>query len=166
MRAISDEKVRVDGLLKLEIKRLDDLRNDLHNADEKLQEARALSQKDLMMAEAKRIDALLAAAANAVGLASEKAAAQASALASQVVTSAEALRANAASAAAQNTEAMGVLRDAMDKRITLLEQNQYRGGADAEERREGRTNNQWLVGAVIAVVVVIVQIVLHFIPGH
>ena len=165
-QGIAAEQKRVDDLIELHVKRLEDIRNDhigVHEASEKLQEARVNAQKDLMTAEAKRIDALLAAAAQAVGLASEKASAQASALASQVVASAEALRAQVSSAASANTEAMGVLRDAMDKRITLLEQNQWRGSGEDTQRGEKRSQDQWLIMAILAASVIVVEIALHFI---
>jgi hypothetical protein len=42
---------------------------------------------------------------------------------------------------------------AQDKRIAALEQNQYQGVGAGSQAREGRQQNQWVIGVVIAVAI-------------
>lgn len=154
---------RQDDLRAIENKRIDDLRNQQVHYEGELQKVRESAQQQLAageanrinaitLAESRRIDALLAAAKTDVALASEKAGAQAATLAQQVANSAEALRAQVAAQAASTTSLITQLRESIEKRLQLVEQNQYQTGGVNMQRTEGRQQSQWLIGIVILIV--------------
>ena len=172
---------RQDDLRLAENRRLDELRKQQESFDQRIQSevdktrnGQFTALKDLALAESKRIDAitlaesrridaLLAAATNAVALASEKAGAQAATLAQQVATSAEALRAQVASTSASTTTLITQVRESLEKRITLVEQNQYQGAGATMQRTEGRTQSNWVIGLIIGIFVALAQLVSRFV---
>jgi len=156
---------RQDDLRDIELNRADDMRDLTSKYEEKLAQVREKAQRDLAvaesrridaitLAESRRIDALLAAQANNVALASEKAATQAATLAAQVTANAEALRTQVAATAATTAQSIASLRDSLEKRLTVVEQNQYQAGGAQSQKTEGTKNIQWvitlIVGAVMA----------------
>jgi hypothetical protein len=111
---------RQDDLRAAELRRQDDMREQAEKYIEILASERQRSEMASKVAEAGRIDALLAANTNNVALALEKQGAQA---------------------------------QAQDKRIAALEQNQYQGVGASGQRVEGRQQNQWVIGIIIAVAI-------------
>jgi hypothetical protein len=157
-------------LREAEKRRIDELRLQQSAFDQEIRKVRAEGQASLSAAESKRIDALamaesrrldavLAEQKNAVALASEKQAAQATALATQVLASAETLRSQVAATAAANAAETKQLRDSMDKRLTIVEQNQYQAGGATQQRGENRQFNQWLIGILAFVIGIVIA---HF----
>lgn len=144
------------------IRRLDDLRELTDKCAAEIATVRLEGQQALSMAESRRvdaialaetrrIDALLTAASAAVNLAAEKSAAQAATLATQVATSAEALRTQVAALATQTTTNTNQMREAIERRLSLLEQSQYAiGGRDAAGQQQ-RQGSQWGVGIAIGI---------------
>jgi hypothetical protein len=160
---VNAETKRQDDLREAENKRLDELRKQQIMFENAIQKVREQAQKDLSaaesnrinaitLAESRRIDALLAAATGAVSLASEKAQAQAATLAQQVATSAEALRAQVASTSSATTTLITQLRESLEKRLQLVEQNQYQGVGVTMQRTEGRQRMEWSVGTIVGIV--------------
>ena len=134
------EITRSDEVLKISIENAQEIQ-DLHlNAQRDLSQAESRRIDALMLAESRRLDALLAAVQNNVLVANKEAAAVAATLAAQVATTAN-----------SNAAALNALRDSHDKRITSLEQTQYRGIGEVEQRMTGRQQNQWIIGVLAAV---------------
>jgi hypothetical protein len=153
---------RQDDLRMAENRRIDELRVLQATCDKEIEGVRSQAQRDLTLAESKRldaislaesrrIDALLAAATQAVALASEKNAAQAATLAQQVSSSAEALRIQVSATTAATSTLITQLRETLEKRLSIVEQNQYQAGGASIQRTEGRERNQWSVGLVVAI---------------
>jgi hypothetical protein len=160
---------RQDDLRNAEFKRIDDLLKLRAECAHELTEVHLKAQQDLMAAESKRIDAitlaesrridaLLAAATNNVALASEKAGAQAQTLAASVASSAEALRNQVATTSAATTTLITQVRESLEKRLQIVEQNQFAAGGAAGQRTESRGTSQWAIGIVITVAIVLAQI--------
>jgi hypothetical protein len=109
----------------------------------------------LMLAESRRLDAQLTGQQSAVALAAEKATAQGNTLSAQIQT-----------ATSINSAAINELREAHEKRLSLLEQNQYQGVGAAGQRTEGRQQSQWAIGigfTVAGLLIGIAVMVSHFI---
>jgi hypothetical protein len=177
---VSAAITRQDDLRIAENRRLEDLRNQQLAFDDKfeveLDKTRNLqfqALKDLALAESnrvdainlaesRRLDALLAAATNNVALASEKAGAQAATLAASVASSAEALRSQVATTSNATTTLITQLRESLEKRLTLVEQNQYQAGGANMQRTEGREQSQWIIGLIIGAVISVVGLVVKF----
>jgi hypothetical protein len=112
---------RQDDLRAAEAKRQDDLMSQRAAHDKEVAELR----EKLVMAEAKRIDAIRAVDVAAVGTASERASQQAQVLANQVASSAETLRTLVASTAATVAQSLSQVSGALAERIAVLEKSQY-----------------------------------------
>jgi hypothetical protein len=164
---------RQDDLRRTEFKRLDDLREQAEKCAHEVRAVELQAQKDLAGAESKRIDAitlaesrrldaLLAAATNNVALASEKAGAQAATLAASVASSAEALRNQVASTSAGTTTLITQVRESLEKRLQIVEQNQFAAGGASMQQASGRKRNEWAVGIIVVVGVALVQLLIHF----
>jgi hypothetical protein len=127
IQLVAAETKRQDDLRTAESKHRDDLMNQREKHDLRLAEA----QDKLLVAEAKRIDAIRAVDVGAVAIASERASQQAAVLANQVSASAETLRALVASTAATVAQQLSQVSGQLVERISLLEKSQYeiRGGA-------------------------------------
>jgi thiol:disulfide interchange protein len=125
-----------------------------HNKELSAAESRRIDA--VIMAESRRVDALLAAQSQSVALASEKTAAQAATLATQVLANAENVRSQTA-----------VLRDSLEGRIKVIEQNQYQAGGAKTQQSEGQKTNQWVIQVVITVIIFIVGLMLSRMwPAH
>jgi hypothetical protein len=164
---------RQDDLRLAEAQRVDDLRKQQIAYEAEIQKVREKAQQDLtlaesnrinatMLAESRRIDALLAAATSNVALASEKAATQAATLAASVVSSAEAMRTQVAATSAATTTLITQLRESLEKRVTLVEQNQYQGVGETTQRGTSRQQNQWIVGIIIGAFLAVAEIASRF----
>lgn len=156
---------RQDDLRKVEFDRQDDLREqqlkfgvELQAAQKDLSLAESRRIDALTLAESRRIDALLAAATNNVALAAEKSAAQAATLATQVISSAEALRTQVATTTAATSSQIASLRDSLEKRLALVEQNQYQGLGATVQRSEGQARGQWTVDKILGIIAIVVAI--------
>ena len=134
------ETRRVDGVLSSETKRMSELMT-----------LRAEHADQLNLAEAKRIDAIRAVDVAAVGVANERATAQAQVLANQVALSAETLRALVASTAAQQAQQLSQLTSQLTDRLASLEKSQYekQGSSGGVKEFYG-----WIVGGLIALVAI------------
>jgi hypothetical protein len=164
---------RQDDLRRVEFKRIDDLRLQQIAFDKEIAGVTLQGQKDLSLAESRRIDALtlaesrridalLAAATNNVALAAEKSSAQAATLATQVISSAEALRNQVATTTAATTSQIATMRESLEKRLALVEQNQYQGVGVATQRSEGRQQSQWNFDKVLAILAVLISLAVLF----
>ena len=139
--------------------RQDDLRGMSTSYQEKIDALRDHHHRELaaaeskridavILAESRRVDALLGAQSQSVALASEKAAAQAATLATQVTANAENVRSQTAS-----------LRDSLESRIKVIEQNQYQAGGAQSQKTEGTKANQWIITLIVGVVMTGIGIV-------
>jgi hypothetical protein len=110
-----------------------------------------------------RIDALMTAAAQNVTLATTRTESTATALAERVETSAKTLAVSVeASAAALRSQVATTAEtiaaqnatkyDALEKRISPLEQARYQTGGREEQRAEGTKGTQWLIPVILSVV--------------
>lgn len=131
------------------VKRLDELRILTERCTQEIAEVHLKGNADLAIAETKRIDALLLAAKADVALASEKASAQAATLATTVATSAEALRGQVSTLASQIAGQTAQMREALEKRLTLLEQSQYAIGGRDIQRGESQKSDQTMIALAI-----------------
>ena len=124
---VPDPTLNVRELVSLEVKRLNDLRAAETTRVNELMSLRADYTEKLVVAEAKRIDAIRAVDVNAVAIANERSAAQAIVLANQVSTSAETLRALVATTAATTGQQSTLIFNQLIDRIASLEKAQYEG---------------------------------------
>ena len=124
---VPDPTFNVRELVSLEVKRLNDLRAAETTRVNELLSLRADYTEKLVVAEAKRIDAIRAVDVNAVAIANERSAAQAIVLANQVSTSAETLRALVATTAATTGQQSTLIFNQLIDRIASLEKAQYEG---------------------------------------
>jgi hypothetical protein len=167
--------------------------NDLMAANEKLAEARVRRQDDLRTLEARhlqelavlrsefeqalreketqRIDAIRAVDVQAVQRAAEVSAVQATTLATQVQASAETLRTQVATTATAQTTALAAALEPIQKDISELRKTQYeqqgQKAAQVETRAthaEERGSSQWTIGIVIAIIISVVSVILHYLP--
>jgi hypothetical protein len=116
---------RVDDLMVSNIRRIDDVAAERVKRLEAEQALRAEYHDKLMIAEAKRIDAIRETDVSAAVLANERATQQADILARQVAQTAEVLRALVDSTAKQIAVQHDQFAAAMGQRVALLEKNQY-----------------------------------------
>lgn len=116
---------RIDDLTALNNKRNDDLAAERVKRLEVEGALRAEFHDKLMIAEAKRIDAIRATDVSAAALANERATQQADVLARQVAQTAETLRALVDSTAKQMAAQHEQFAKALGERVALLEKNQY-----------------------------------------
>lgn len=167
---ISGEVRRLDDLRAVEIRRLDELRvvaiqrlDELSHAerkaDRKLAKVQVKRLAAMQVAEARRVDSLLADAKAAVTLSNSRAEMTAATLAEKVTDSAAALAEKGeaiARAAAAATEATA---KALSERIGPLEEARYeaRGGRDV--RTETREQSHWTTERIFAVIVIAVGVI-------
>lgn len=112
-------------MLVTEVNRLDDLReSEMRRVNEKMQ-LTADYNMQLIVAEAKRIDAIRAVDVNAVSVANERATAQAAVLANQVAASAETLRTLVAATASTVANQLSQISSQINDRLAILEKAQY-----------------------------------------
>lgn len=116
---------RSDDLMAANMRRIDEVAEERVKRLEGEQSLRAEYHDKLMVAEAKRIDAIRATDVAAATLANERATQQADILARQVAQTAETLRALVDSTAKQIATQHEVFGKALGERVTLLEQKQY-----------------------------------------
>lgn len=130
MAKVIDPTANVLEALRTAVKRLDDLREQERDFQERLYTERAQLAAEARDAESRRIDALLKANTDNVALALEKQGAQA---------------------------------QAQDRRIAVLEQNQYQAGGKDIQRVEQRQSSQFTLSQLVAGagVLVLVLIELH-----
>jgi hypothetical protein len=147
-----DPTANVLSLVKASIDRQDDLRHAELKRQDDLREQAEAYERQLAVAESRRLDAVIASQKSDVAIASEKAAAQATTLAAVVAQSAEALRTQVANTAITTSDAIATLRDTQDKRLSLLEQNQWQGGGRDLQRTETKQTNQWTNSFVASLV--------------
>jgi hypothetical protein len=164
---------RQDDLRAAEFKRMDDLREQSEKCQHEVRAVELQAQKDLAsaeskridaiaMAESRRLDALLAAATNAVALASEKAGAQAATLATAVASSAEALRNQVTATSAATSTLITQVKDSLEKRLQIVEQNQFAAGGASLQQATGRQSNQWTIALIVGACLGIAQVISHF----
>jgi hypothetical protein len=134
---------RQDDLRSAENKRQDDLRTMTDRCIHEIEIVRQHALADLAAAESKRIDALalaeksridalIKAQESAVSLANEKSAAQAATLAAQDQSR------------TQNTaQQISTMRDSLEKRLQLVEQNQYQSGGQGCCRPATQSMGDW-----------------------
>lgn len=148
---IIDPTKNVMSLVAASNLRQDDLRGMSTTYQEKIDALRDHHHRELaaaeskridavILAESRRVDALLAAQSQSVALASEKAAAQAATLATQVLANAENVRSQSAN-----------LRDSLESRIKVVEQNQYQAGGAKTQQAEGITGNRWVIQVAVTI---------------
>lgn len=116
---------RVDDMIVLNNKRIDDIAAERVKRLEGEQKLRAEYHDKLMIAESKRIDAIRNTDMTAATLANERATQQADILARQVAQTADVLRALVDSTAKQMATQHEQTTRLISERVTLLEKNQY-----------------------------------------
>ncbi len=154
-----DPTANVKDALAAAVTRLDDIRSvdsshvkEIREIQEKHQIELTALRNELLTKESQRLDAVNSAersrvdsqflnTANALALANEKQSTAATALAQSVITSAEVLRAAAAAQTATFTAA-----------IRTLEQNQFQNTGRDVQRTENRTQSNWTIERVLAIV--------------
>jgi Cu/Ag efflux pump CusA len=139
-RIIVDPTANVIALVKEAIQRQDDLRAQYQESQKELAESQYKRIDANVQALSSRVDAQFSKSDTAVALASKEAATRATDLAVQVT--------NAAIASASQVSTM---RDALEKRIQLLEQNQYQMGGASQQQAVGQLRNQWIIGIAILI---------------
>lgn len=155
-----DPTANVRELLHLSSDRADQLRlaesvrvNQLMEAEQKRVDGQILLRAEyeakLAVGEQRRIDAIRSVDVNAVGVASERAAAQAAVLATQVSASAETLRALVATTANSQAQQLSILTNQITERIAILERNQYEKGGSSTGMA---SLYQWVLGGILALV--------------
>ena len=127
---------RQDDLRDSENKRIDEVRRieeryglQISALQGKLADAESKRIDALNSAERLRVDSVLAEQKNAVALANQKAEVTASVLRDSVSTT----------------------RQALEERVSKVEQNQYQGAGIAIQRSEGRATNQYWVGMLVTI---------------
>jgi hypothetical protein len=142
--------------------RQDDLRNAESNhrdamsalrdrLSREIRDAERNGQRDLALAESRRIDALIEAQDQRVTLASSKAELTAVALAERVDASAKALAASVEASAKALAATVETTAKTLSERIVPLEQFRYEQAGSSTQRTEGRQSNQWVIGLVVAI---------------
>lgn len=157
-------------LIELSMKRQDDLRvSDAENIKNIL-DIRTHYEELLRNKEADRLNAIRVVDVNAVTEASRVAAAQALTLATQVATSAETLRTQVGTVATATASALANALEPLQKAIEDLRKTQYAQQGEKAANIDSRVLNtntehatQWAIGLVITIVVILVQVILHFI---
>lgn len=156
-------------ILELSIQRQDDLRvNEVGNIKEILA-LRSHYDELLRNKETERLNAIRVVDVNAVTEASRVAAAQALTLANQVATSAETLRTQVGTVATATATALANALEPLQKSIEDLRKTQYAQQGEKAAHLDVRTVNdssqhavQWAIGLAVTIVIIIVQIILHF----
>jgi len=155
MSLVAAEAKRQDDLRAAENRRIDDTRllqkeyeRELRivraEYEQRLSKAESVRVDALATAESRRIDAVLSSMKADVTLANEKAAATAATLAATVSET----------------------RNALDKRLAAVEQNQYQqGGAQSQSSQEQR-NRQWVIGVVVAIFLALLALLARMWAGH
>ncbi len=156
-----DPTANVLQLVAAAMQRQDDLRNAesgyrnaLSDVRDKLgreiREAERNGQRDLALAESRRIDALIEAQDQRVTLASSKAELTAVALAERVDASARALAASVEASAKALAATVETTTARLSERIVPLEQFRYEFAGSRDQLSEGRKQNQWVIGLVMS----------------
>jgi hypothetical protein len=196
-----DPTANVLALVDMQVKRLDDIAELRSVFEEKMLKQsieaindtiriRAEHQKELSLAESKRIDAIRAVDVGAVAIASERAAQQATVLANQVAASAETLRALVATTAQTVASQLASVSGSLTERIAVLEKTSYVGSGkqaiadpmlaelvtemkslrDEAERRGGKSlgsSSMWgyIVGGIGAVLglTTLITVIVHMV---
>ncbi len=141
---------RQDDLREAETKHrnaVSDLRDRL---GKEIREAERNGQRDLALAESRRIDALIEAQDQRVTLASSKAELTAAALAERVDASAKALAASVEASAKALAATVETTAKTLSERIVPLEQFRYENAGQIAQRSEGRAQSQWVIGVVMS----------------
>lgn len=140
---IIDPTANVLSLVGAAMKRQDDLRasdakftDEIRKIEQRYEDKLNALQDKLAQAESRRLDAVLAVQKADVALANEKAGTTATTLANQV----------------QGT------RESLEKRLSLIEQNQYLGVGASVQRTEGQARGQWTIERIISIAAIVVAI--------
>lgn len=121
------------------VRRLDDLAAAQSLGMRREMDLRAQHQRELAAAEKERLDAIRSIDAQAISLASQQVASVAQGLETKINNLAESQRQQLASMAT-------LLQD----RLSSVERNQYTGQGIKAQQVEGREQNNWLVGVLVA----------------
>jgi len=154
LKLVEQANIRQDDLRAAAKTRRDDLDTLERYYQDKLREAESKRLDAERSQEQTRVDSLLDAQQKAADLVAAKLSDTATTLAQQVVATAEQLSKAAAGQNETTTQA-----------IRLLERNQYLAGVDPNQRNASRQINQWAVGLIVGVVVVVAEIALRL-SGH
>ncbi len=138
---------RIDDLRKMEAKCADKSEKSERRHAKELAELRDDFNRQLVAAEAKRIDAIRVVDVNAVSVANERAIAQAAILAKQVAESADALRTLVSTTAAAVAQQLQQMSQQFSDRLSQLERAQYEGAGKGAGMKDVIG---WIFGAVMA----------------
>jgi hypothetical protein len=156
---ISDEVRRLDDLRAVEVRRMDELRLVERKADHKLAKVNVKRLEAMQMAEARRVDALLADAKAAVALDRVRADMTASTLAEKVQDSAVVLQEKGEATARAGAIALEAATKSITDRVGPLEVARYEQGGAKEFQHERRDQTHWTTERVIAIVAIAIVLV-------
>jgi len=134
------ESIRIDQLMEAERKRVNEILA-----------LRAEYENKLSIGERRRIDAIRSVDVSAVGVASERASAQAAVLATQVTASADALRALVATTATAQATQLSAITNQITDRLSSLEKSQYEKAGSGTGMRD---MYGWIFGFIMAAVTI------------
>jgi hypothetical protein len=166
-RPVIDPTANVTAILEAAVKRQDDLREAHEKFTAEMRKQREFYERELRLAEAKRIDAIRAVDVGAVARAAEVSSAQATTLAAQVSVSAETLRTQVAAAASAQAIALAAALEPIRKDIADLRQVQYQNQGQRTQVVEGRASTGavyafigsmvGLIGLAVAVIIAVTR---------
>lgn len=150
LQLVQAANLRQDDLRLAESRHRDEMASLRDRLSGEIRMAERNGARDLALAESRRIDALIEAQDQRVTLASSKAELTAVALAERVDASAKALAASVEASAKALAATVETTAKSLSERIVPLEQFRYEFAGSREQRAEGRSSNQWVVGLVMS----------------
>jgi rubrerythrin len=151
LQLVAAAMLRQDDLREAEARHRDAMSDLRDKLSREIRDAERNGQRDLALAESRRIDALIEALDQRVTLESSKAELTAVALAERVDASAKALAASVDASAKALAATVETTAKTLSERIVPLEQFRYEQAGSHVQRSEGRSQNQWIIGLVMGV---------------
>jgi hypothetical protein len=148
LQLVAAANLRQDDLRLAESSHRDSMSALRDRLSREIREAERNGQRDLALAESRRIDALIEAQDQRVTLASSKAELTAVALAERVDASAKALAASVEASAKALAATVETTAKTLSERIVPLEQFRYEQAGSSSQRTEGRQSSQWAIGII------------------
>ena len=165
VRRLDDMLAANTALAESREKRQDDLRSLGFMHVQEMAALRTIYEEKLRDKETQRIDAIRAVDVQNAQRASEVSAVQATTLATQVQTSAETLRTQVATTATAQAAALAAALEPIQKDISELRKTQYEQQGQKAAQTESKGASQWTIGVIVAVAVIVVEVLLHFLPS-
>jgi hypothetical protein len=151
LQLVAAANLRQDDLRLAEANHRDAVSQLRDRLSREIRDAERNGQRDLALAESRRIDALIEAQDQRVTLASSKAELTAVALAERVDASAKALAASVDASAKALAASVEITAKTLSERIVPLEQFRYEQAGHREQKGESRQSSQWAIGLVASI---------------